>query len=128
MVARLCTRRRFHSGYLYMLLVSMYLGNGNRKSALRPDLVGTRYLLAVRSPDASVNIFGLGYHTMQAASTNNFDPNHARVLVVGPMASGKTTLVQSLCYGGTGGTAAAGVRSRPPPTIGCNVDVKVLLQ
>lgn len=62
---------------------------------------------------------------MQEASTNNFDPNHARVLVVGPMASGKTTLVQSLCHGGTGGTAAAGVRSKPSPTIGCNVDVKV---
>lgn len=64
---------------------------------------------------------------MQAAPAKNFDPTHARVLVVGPMASGKTTLVQSLCHGGTGGTAAAGLRSKPPPTIGCNVDVKVLL-
>lgn len=64
---------------------------------------------------------------MQPASPNDFDPNHARVLVVGPMASGKTALVQSLCHGGIGGTATVGVRSRPhPPTIGCNVDVKVL--
>lgn len=61
---------------------------------------------------------------MQAAP--KFDPNHARVLVVGPMASGKTTLVQSLCHGRTKGAAAeATVRSKPPPTIGCNVDVKV---
>lgn len=64
---------------------------------------------------------------MQATSTISFDPNHARVLVVGPMAGGKTTLVQSLCHGATGGTASAGVQSKPPPTIGCNVDVKVLL-
>eukprot|EP00903_Cladosiphon_okamuranus_P010627 g10049.t1 len=62
---------------------------------------------------------------MQATSTISFDPNHARVLVVGPMAGGKTTLVQSLCHDGTGGTASAGVRSKPPPTIGCNVDVKL---
>eukprot|EP00752_Nemacystus_decipiens_P002593 g2426.t1 len=42
------------------------------------------------------------------------------------MSIGKTTLVRSLCHGGTGGTAAAGARSKAPPTIGCNVDVKLL--
>lgn len=61
--------------------------------------------------------------TMQADPVRSFDPDHARVLVVGPMASGKTTLVRSLCHGdGAGG----GARLRPPPTVGCNVDVKVM--
>lgn len=60
--------------------------------------------------------------TMQADPVRSFDPDHARVLVVGPMASGKTTLVHSLCHGEGAG---AGALLKPTPTVGCNVDVKV---
>lgn len=54
-------------------------------------------------------------------ASKSFDPHHARVLVVGPMAVGKTTLVNALCYGCDGGP----LHGRPAPTVGCNVDVKV---
>jgi len=64
--------------------------------------------------------------TMQADPARSFDPDHARILVVGPMAGGKTTLVHSLCHGE--GAGPAGARLRPPPTVGCNVDVKVRMQ
>ena len=59
---------------------------------------------------------------MESFAAEDFDPDHARVLVVGPMSAGKTTLVHSLCHVGVSGGAA--LRKRPPPTVGCNVDVK----
>ncbi|CAM9952121.1 unnamed protein product [Scytosiphon promiscuus] len=59
---------------------------------------------------------------MDASAAKNFNPLHARVLVVGPMAAGKTTLVHSLCHGATSSTP----QRRPPPTVGCNVDVKMV--
>lgn len=54
----------------------------------------------------------------------DFDPNHARVLVVGPMFAGKTSLVHSLCHCSPAGGGAA-VLQKPTPTVGCNVEVKV---
>ncbi|CBN75784.1 LIP1, Ras superfamily GTPase [Ectocarpus siliculosus] len=59
---------------------------------------------------------------MDASAGKNFDPHHARVLVVGPMAAGKTTLVHSFCHGGGGN----GVPGNTLPTVGCSVDVKLL--
>lgn len=64
--------------------------------------------------------------SMDESAAKNFNPHHARVLVVGPMAAGKTTLVHSLCHGANGATSGAMQQQRPPPTVGCNVDVKVL--
>ena len=58
---------------------------------------------------------------MESFAAEDFDPHHARVLVVGPMSAGKTTLVHSLCRVGVSGAA---LQRRPPPTVGCNVDVK----
>ncbi|CAM9620090.1 unnamed protein product [Ectocarpus fasciculatus] len=60
---------------------------------------------------------------MDASAGKSFDPHHARVLVVGPMAGGKTTLVHSFCHGGGGGN---GVLGNTLPTVGCSVDVKLL--
>ncbi|CAN0450250.1 unnamed protein product [Ascophyllum nodosum] len=61
-----------------------------------------------------------------ASFTKELDPNHARVLVVGPMLSGKTTLVESLCRACGDDTVASRRNRRPPPTVGCNVEVKLL--
>ncbi|CAM9308393.1 unnamed protein product, partial [Ectocarpus sp. 12 AP-2014] len=58
---------------------------------------------------------------MDASAGKNFDPHHARILVVGPMAAGKTTLVHSFCHGDSGN----GVPGNTLPTVGCSVDVKV---
>lgn len=55
---------------------------------------------------------------MANAMATLFDQNHARVLVVGPMGVGKSSLVHALCHGGE-------VLQRPRTTVGCNVDVKV---
>ncbi|CAN0083283.1 unnamed protein product, partial [Hapterophycus canaliculatus] len=62
---------------------------------------------------------------MDTSAATSYNPHHARVLVVGPMAAGKTTLVHSLCHGANGGTSGA-PQHRPSPTVGCNIDVKVL--
>ncbi|CAN0499756.1 unnamed protein product [Ectocarpus sp. 12 AP-2014] len=59
---------------------------------------------------------------MDASAGKNFDPHHARILVVGPMAAGKTTLVHSFCHGDSGN----GVPGNTLPTVGCSVDVKLL--
>ncbi|CAM9505618.1 unnamed protein product [Discosporangium mesarthrocarpum] len=53
-----------------------------------------------------------------SADQYEFDPNHARVLVVGPMESGKTSLVHYLCHGKP--------LAWPTCTIGCGVEVKLL--
>lgn len=58
---------------------------------------------------------------MDASAGKNFDPHHVRILVVGPMAAGKTTLVHSFCHGGGGN----GVPGNTLPTVGCSVNVKV---
>lgn len=60
-------------------------------------------------------------------SREDLDPNHARILVVGPMFAGKTSLVNSLCHcsSSSAGGGGAALLHKPAPTVGCNVEVKV---
>lgn len=55
---------------------------------------------------------------MMASDAPLYDPNHTRILVLGSMGAGKTTLVHALCHDGV-------VLHRPKTTVGCNVDIKV---